>query len=93
MKMQEENNRDDDAEVDEYSCLFLSKYKLDRVYCPFMVISKVDIHYFKPGDKVLVTRVTFSHEKVILYQVFGKLYPHFYFDYTQPTNLVLTRLK
>ena len=92
MQEEKENGEGLNIEVDEYSCLFLSKFKLDRVYCPFQVTCKVSNVDFEPDQKVQVTKVTYSHEKVVLYEVFSKLYPHFYFDYKPPTQMVVTKV-
>lgn len=93
--MQEERNNEEgiNIDVDENSCLFLSKFKLYRVSCPFQVICKVENKDFTPGQKVEVTQVVASHEKVVLFRVYGKLYPHSYFDYKPPTQLVITKLR
>jgi hypothetical protein len=93
--MQEEKDSGEDInwDVDEDSCLFISKHKLFRVRCPFPVFCNVKTPDFDIDEEVRVTQVTNSHEKVILYRVCGKLYPHFYFSYHPPTQYVLTRIE
>ncbi|KAA9331142.1 hypothetical protein [Adhaeribacter soli] len=78
---------------DENSCLFLTKYKLIRVNCPFEVITAQDTISWNKGEKVVVDLVKEWDYNTLLFQVKGKLYPHRFFYYKPPTSLVIKGLK
>ncbi|MFC5271388.1 hypothetical protein [Adhaeribacter terreus] len=91
---QEENKSDGfDLDEDERSCLFLSGFQLYRVSCPFQVTSLMNNLDLKEGNKYTVEQVIGWDERTVLYRVFTKLYPHFYFSYSPPTNIVISGLK
>jgi hypothetical protein len=78
---------------DETSCLFLTKYKLVRVGCPFKVICIVAVEGFMEGDILVVDEVLRGSSNTLIYCINDRYYPHFHFTYKPPTNLVITRLK
>jgi hypothetical protein len=79
---------------DEFSssCLFISKYKLQRVYCPFQVVCIKSIRNISEGEKKKVDKVLSWDTGTILYFIEGKLYPHHSFKLYLPLNFVLTGL-
>ncbi len=78
---------------DEGSCLFLTKYKLVRVTCPFKVVCIEAVGDLKVGDSVDVEEVLRGASNTITYCIKDRYYPHSHFSYKPPTNLVITRLK
>lgn len=75
------------------SCLFLSKYKLQRAHCPFDVICIKPIRDIGIGDRKQVDKVLSWDSVVILYFIKGKLYPHSHFSYKPPVQFVATGIK
>lgn len=75
------------------SCLFMSKYKLQRVHCPFQVSCVKAIRDIKVGESKAVDKILSSDSGLLLYFIGGKLYPHNYFSYTPPTQFVATGIK
>lgn len=75
------------------SCLFLSKYKLQRAYCPFEVVCTKAIRKLNEGEKLRVDRILSWDSGVILFFIQGKLYPHSHFSYKPPTQFVATGIK
>src|SRR5688500_12928838 len=80
-------------EPDDQSCLFLNSFRLIRVNCPFQVICICTVIGFRTGDKVKVEKVLEGSDSTLLYQIHGKLYSHYYFQFKPPTSLVITKLK
>ncbi|WP_125077709.1 hypothetical protein [Rufibacter latericius] len=82
--------RDDD---DEGSCLFIYKYKVVRAHCPFYVICVKPVNGMEAGERVEVVEVLKGSPNTLVYCINDRYYPHHYFEYKPPTNLVITRLK
>ncbi|WP_461492082.1 hypothetical protein, partial [Pontibacter sp. HJ8] len=72
------------------SCLFLSRYRLQRAHCPFDVICIRPIRDISVGEKKQVVKVLNWGSGVILFFIKGKLYPHSHFSYKPPTQFVAT---
>ncbi|MFD3003093.1 hypothetical protein ACFS7Z_22210 [Pontibacter toksunensis] len=75
------------------SCLFMSKYKLQRAHCPFEVVCIKEIRKITVGEKLRVDKVLSWHSGVVLFFIKGKLYPHSHFSYRPPTQFVATGIK
>jgi hypothetical protein len=74
------------------SCLFLSKDRLQRVFCPFQVVCVEPVRQVTPGDYKRVDKVLGWGYWTLLYFIEGKLYPHHFFRFQPPclfTNVVI----
>jgi hypothetical protein len=82
-------------EPDEFSssCLFISRYRLQRIYCPFQVICIKPIRNISKGEKKQVDKVLSWDTGTILYFIEGKLYPHHSFKLHSPRYFVMTGLE
>jgi hypothetical protein len=75
------------------SCLFISKFRLQRVHCPFQVICIKPVRNIKEGEKKQVDKVLSWDTGTILYFIEDKLYPHHSFNLQPPRYFVMTNLE
>ncbi len=75
------------------SCLFVSKYHIQRVYCPFKVLCTQNIRGIRKGEELQVDRILSWDNGTILYSIQSKLYPHHHFKYIPPYYYIITGLE